>query len=256
VSIILITALVSLVFAIEPSLDIRIARFLIRTHQQGPLREILPELFFIRDLGTIVPYVAAALALGAIGLKAMKPRRPMLLPPRATVLLLVTLAVGPVLVANAVFKDHWGRPRPRAIVELGGTEQFRPWWDPRGSCKRNCSFVSGEVSGAFSFLAPSTAVPGPWRYVAIGGIAIYGLTIGYIRMVAGAHFLTDVIFAALLTALIVWILHGILCRWRRTRVTDEGVESWIERIALTARNAASREFAAIGLALRKLLRKS
>ena len=35
------------------------------------------------------------------------------------------------------------------ITEFGGQEPFRPWWDPRGACPNNCSFVAGEPSGAF-----------------------------------------------------------------------------------------------------------
>jgi lipid A 4'-phosphatase len=254
--ILLSLALVGLVFAVEPSLDVEIAKFLLLANQQGPLGEIQPLLFFVRDVGRALPFVAAALAIAAIVRKIVKPRQPMLLPSRATVLLLATLVVGPVLISNALFKENWSRPRPRAITELGGTEQFRPWWDPRGSCKRNCSFVSGEVSGAVSFLAPAAMIPAPWRYVAIGAVTAYGLAIGYIRMIAGGHFFTDVIFAASLTALVVWLLHGILCRWERTRVTDQSLESWIEHVAVIGRQAMSKRLAAIDGAVRKIFGKT
>jgi lipid A 4'-phosphatase len=244
--ILLSLALVGLVFAVEPSLDVEIAKFLLLANQQGPLREIQPLLFFVRDVGRALPFVAAALAIAAIVRKIVKPRQPMLLPSRATVLLLATLVVGPVLISNALFKENWSRPRPRAITELGGTEQFRPWWDPRGS----------EVSGAVSFLAPAVMIPAPWRYVAIGAVTAYGLAIGYIRMIAGGHFFTDVIFAASLTALVVWLLHGILCRWERTRVTDQSLESWIEHAAVTGRQAMSKRLAAIDGAVRKIFGKT
>ena len=35
-------------------------------------------------------------------------------------------AVGPGLVANLGFKDHWGRARPVHVTEFGGTKQFTP----------------------------------------------------------------------------------------------------------------------------------
>ena len=52
------------------------------------------------------------------------------------------------------------------------------------------------------------------------------------RVVAGAHFFSDVIFAGVFTFLIIWLVHGLIYRWPRTRLTDEGVEGAIERFAL------------------------
>ena len=39
---------------------------------------------------------------------------------RPAVFLLLSVAVGPGLLINTVFKDHWDRPRPREIVAFGG----------------------------------------------------------------------------------------------------------------------------------------
>lgn len=39
---------------------------------------------------------------------------------RAAIFLLISLALGPGLLVNTVFKDHWGRARPSQIVEFGG----------------------------------------------------------------------------------------------------------------------------------------
>ena len=69
--------------------------------------------------------------------------------------MLLTLVLAPGVVANLVFKEHWSRPRPIDVTEFGGSEHFRPWWDPRGDCPKNCSFVAGEPSGAFWTLAPA-----------------------------------------------------------------------------------------------------
>jgi hypothetical protein len=35
--------------------------------------------------------------------------------------ILLSVILGPGLLVNLVFKDHWGRPRPRQVVALGGT---------------------------------------------------------------------------------------------------------------------------------------
>ena len=49
---------------------------------------------------------------------------------------------------------------------------------------------------------------------------------------AGAHFFTDVVFAGVFTFLIIWIAHGLIYRWPRTRLTDETIERALERIAM------------------------
>ena len=40
------------------------------------------------------------------------------------------------------------------------------WWDPRGTCPDNCSFVSGDVSGGFWTMAPAALAPPAWRVAA------------------------------------------------------------------------------------------
>ena len=52
--------------------------------------------------------------------------------------------VGPLLLANAVFKEHWGRARPAHVEEFGGSAEFTPALRWAEECDRNCSFVSGE----------------------------------------------------------------------------------------------------------------
>ena len=107
----------------------------------------------LRDLFTYVIAALAAPAFIALAIKLVLPRRRMLIPARAALFLIATLALGPGLVTNVILKDNWGRPRPPEVTQFNGPEQFRPWWDPRGPCERNCSFVAGE----------GRAASGPWR---------------------------------------------------------------------------------------------
>src|SRR5262249_36075605 len=101
-----------------------------------------------RDAASALVALIALPAFLALGGKLIFPRRPMLLPGRAAVLMTVTLALGPGILANVILKDNWGRPRPIDVTEFRGDEHFLPWWDPRGECPKNCSFVAGEPSGA------------------------------------------------------------------------------------------------------------
>src|SRR5439155_19605392 len=141
----------------------------------------------------------AAAAFIAVAIKLVLPRRPMLIPGRGAVLMIATLTLAPGLLANVILKDEWGRPRPQEIEAFGGREHFVAWWDPRGDCPTHCSFVAGEPSGAFWTLAPATLVPPPWRALAYGAAVAFGSAVGVLRMAAGGHFFTDVVFAGVVT---------------------------------------------------------
>ena len=154
--------------------------------------------------------------------------------------MIATLALAPGLLANVILKDHWGRPRPIEVVEFGGDDHFVPWWDPRGTCPKNCSFVAGEPSGAFWTLAPAALAPPHWRVVAYGAALAFGAAVGLLRMAGGAHFFTDVVFAGVFTFLIVWLVHGLLYRWRTMRISDEAVERMLEWVAMPAYRAVAR----------------
>ncbi|MGF1620126.1 MAG: phosphatase PAP2 family protein [Rhodomicrobiaceae bacterium] len=126
-------------------------------------------------------------------------------------------AIGPGLVANVGFKDHWGRARPVHVTEFGGTKQFTPPMLRTDQCERNCAFVSGEAANyfmlgfAFAFLLGTD--PGRRRKLFLAAIAA-GSFAGLIRIAAGGHFLSDVVFAGLFMAFVArglaWL---VLERW-------------------------------------------
>ena len=70
----------------------------------------------------------------------------------------------------------------------------------------------------------------------------FGAGVSGFRIAFGAHFLSDVIFAGVFTFLIIWLVHGLIYRWRATRLTDEQVERAIERIVLPGYEAIERIF--------------
>jgi hypothetical protein len=59
-------------------------------------------------------------------------------------------------------------------------------------------------------------------------------------MAGGGHFFTDVVFSGLFTFLIIWLLHGLMFRWRATRLSDRAVERALERLVLPLHGAAMR----------------
>jgi len=161
--------------------------------------------------------------LAVVG-RLILPRWRMLVRGRAALFLVLTMALGPGLLTNAILKDNWARSRPIDVKELGGTDRFMPWWNPFGDCPANCSFVAGEASGAFWTLAPAALTPPQWRAAAYAGALTFGVAVGALRIAAGGHFFTDVVFAGVLMFLLAWLFHGLLFRWPATRPTDDAVE--------------------------------
>jgi len=225
-----VAAAVGLIFGIWPDVDLELAALFFDPERNGFWRSFDPTYLRARDIVTWLIALVALPAVVALVIKLVRPRRPLLIPGRAIMLMLVTLALGPGVVTNLVLKEHWGRPRPIDVAEFRGDEHFRPWWDPRGDCPKNCSFVAGEPSGAFWTLAPAAVVPPQWRALAYGLALAFGAAVGVLRMAAGAHFFTDGVFAGVFTFLLIWLAHGWLYRWPRTRIADATVEQAIERM--------------------------
>ena len=149
---------------------------------------LYPPLMRARDVGLWIGTILVAPAVAALVIKLLFPRRKLLMSGRAVVFLVATMALAPGLMANVLLKDHWGRPRPIDVTQFGGNERFVAWWDPSGNCASNCSFVSGDVTGAFWTIAPAALAPPQWRAIAYGAALALGTGMAVVRVMAGAHF--------------------------------------------------------------------
>lgn len=116
---------------------------------------------------------------------------------RQGIFLVLLLALGPGLLVNATFKDHWGRPRPREVVQFGGKKAFLQPWQP-GNNGDGRSFPCGHASAAFYMAAPyfiyrrqDARIARRWL---LGGM-LFGVFMGYARLAQGGHFLSDVLWA-------------------------------------------------------------
>jgi lipid A 4'-phosphatase len=233
-----IAALVGLVFGIYPQLDIDLARPFFDPAGFFPVGAQLWERIS-REAARLLITLIAAPAFVAICGKLILPRRRMLIGGSAALYIALTLAIGPGLVANTIFKDHWGRARPIDITEFGGKYRFTPWWDPRGPCPNNCSFFAGEPSGAFWTLVPASLAPAQWRVLAYGAALGFGAALGLLRMAAGGHFFSDVVFAGVFMYVLAWSMHGLIFRWRATRLGEDTVERALGRAGETLCRAIS-----------------
>ena len=231
----LATAGTVLVSVFAPDLDVAIANRLF-----DPVTKHFPAaseltLAWLRGQGYVIVAALFSCIICALVVKLFAPKRPLLVPGRAIIFLALTMAIGPGLLVNAVFKPHGGRPRPVEIREFGGKQSYVPWWNFEGGCQNNCSFVSGETSTAAWLFAPAVLVPAPWRAFAIAGAALFTVSVGALRMAYGGHFFSDVVFAALMTCLVIWLSHGLIFRWTRTRLDETTIDRRIADLAYAVR---------------------
>lgn len=245
----LIVVIVGFVFGLYPDLDLILAGLFFDSAHKNFLSWWSPWVRFLRDAAMWIVAALAAPAFIALAVKLMLPRKRLLIAGRAMLFLIATLALGPGLVTNVLLKDYWARSRPIDVRQFNGEERFTAWWDPRGECTKNCSFVGGEASGAFWTLAPAALSPPAWRPLAYGAALAFGASVSVLRMAFGAHFFTDVIFAGVFTFLIIWLTHGLIYRWRPTRLADESVERTIERLIMPGYNVVHALRAAVAVRL-------
>lgn len=131
---------------------------------------------------------------------------------RRGLFLILLIVLGPGLVVNTVFKEHWGRPRPRQMQVFGGDRQFHEIWE-RGTSGTGNSFPSGHASAAFYLMAPYFVLRARERgraRVALAAGVSYGLFMGFARMVQGGHFLSDVLWAGGVVYLVGLVLYYLL----------------------------------------------
>ena len=224
-----IGAVVGIVFGVWPRLDLAISGLFF---DPGTKDFRVNALLWVQQsraaARVIITLIVAPSVVALLG-KFLLPQRRMLIEGRAALFLIATMALGPGFITNSLLKEYWGRARPIDVTEFGGSSHFTAWWDLRGDCPNNCSFIAGEPSGAFWTLAPAALAPPQWRALAYGAALTFGVVVGALRMAAGAHFFSDVVFAGVLMYLLVWVGHGLIYRWPATRMSEAAIEAFLVR---------------------------
>lgn len=205
--------LAMIVLALRPATDVEVARlFFVAPHR------------FVGDTptGSVARYSAWALPFVILAAMALfyALARTGLLPPRVApsgrnlAMLVLAMAIGPGLLVHAGLKEISHRPRPVNVTAFGGPDAFRPWYEFDGACPHNCSFPSGETAAATWTIAPASLVPPPWRGAAVTAALAFSAATALWRMAFGAHFLSDVIGASLITLVVVLFCRAALLRRR------------------------------------------
>jgi lipid A 4'-phosphatase len=202
--------LIGALFLLVPAIDLAAARLFYVPGEGFPLGGWTPLAFVEDAVPWITKLIVLVVAIGALWL-ALIGRPLWRLDRKALVFIAAATALGPGVVANTVLKDHWGRARPHQIEAFGGTRQFTAAPLPAAQCERNCAFVSGHAALAFSLVSFAFLLPvGRSRRLALAAAAAFGAIVGLGRIAAGAHFLSDIVYAGLIVFTTSWLLYEMI----------------------------------------------
>jgi lipid A 4'-phosphatase len=190
------------------SLDLQLARYFF-----SPDTVDFDAWWWVVDLNLYTPAVFRGLLMVAAGmwlLSLLNTRWQRWRLPLAFVVL--AGIAGPGLAVNGVVKPLWERARPIHVVEFGGSQQFSPVGVLAEECSTNCSFVSGHVACGF-FLSSLCLLTRSRRALWMVAGTLAGAVIGFARVSALDHWLSDVMWAYPVTLLSSWLVWQALQRF-------------------------------------------
>lgn len=207
--------LLFLIFSAE--IDLAVARIFF--HQapdgsgqffQSPLTEFLYN--YGSFFGLIPAILAAVLYLLSFFSSQLKKWRP------AALTLMLTLAIGAGILINGLFKEFWGRPRPKQVIEFGGKHPFRPFYQPNFHHRADPekSFPSGHTAMGFYFITfcfIGKRYRNQWIYW-FGFTMTLCLGFGLLltRIAQGGHFLTDTVFSIIIMWSVAYLVDRMLLK--------------------------------------------
>lgn len=205
--------ILGIIFLAFPEIDLEVSSIFYRSGEGFFLREhIIPV--FIHEA---VPVFTSILAICLVILLIVKCFYRVFLPilvPKHLIFLLFALIVGPGLVVNILFKENWGRARPVNIEQFGGEKRFTPPLVLSDQGEK--SFTSGDASVGFFLSAFAFLFTGRRRKLVYAGGIAAGLALGLVRIMMGAHFLSDVLFSGVFVLLVIQLLHRVFSRQNTT----------------------------------------
>ena len=226
----LVTALLSVLFAWAPVIDVVVTRQFYVPGAGFPLAQS-GSLQELRMAGSNLPVAVAVVLAVALALKLLHPRRPSLFPPRFMLYFVSLYLLGPVLVVNGVLKSFWGRPRPVKVEEFGGSFPFIDAWS-FGEAFTHRSFVSGEAATIACLLPLALFVPRPWRWQVAAMIGAAVAVVSLNRIAFGGHFLSDVTIAVALVLTIAVMLRQVFYVSHAGLFSNERLEAELTGIGL------------------------
>ncbi|MGZ4958173.1 MAG: phosphatase PAP2 family protein [Methylomonas sp.] len=123
---------------------------------------------------------------------------------RKALYILLVIALGPGLVVNVIVKDHWGRPRPVHVTEFGGDYRHVP--PLKFGHTPDKSFVCGHCSVGYAFFVLYFLSQNHKLFYFVLTLGL-SWTMGFTRMTAGGHFLSDILWSGYFVFLVAYALY-------------------------------------------------
>ena len=130
-------------------------------------------------------------------------------------ILTLTLLIGSGLIVHKLFKEQWGRPRPKQVIEFGGSQPFRPYYEPNffNQPEPSKGFSCGHCTMGFYFFALAL-VARRLNYMKTFWAALIlafalGISLSLARIAQGGHFFSD----TLVSAIVMWITAYLCVHW-------------------------------------------
>jgi len=198
---------ISIIFYIRPLLDIEVMKFFYQegvgfVHAHNSAVKYLFRAVPILTIAYVVIIIAKTIY---ISIKDRTNFKKIFL--HITVLL--SLAVGSGVIVNLMLKDNFGRARPKQIKEFGALKEFSPVYQMSDQCIKNCSFSSGHAAAGFSFTTLAYLAPPALQLPIYFFGIIFGLLVGFGRILQGGHFLSDVLTSAWIVLAVNYVLFSI-----------------------------------------------
>ncbi len=187
-----------LLFALFPEIDLEVSGFFYKEGEGFFLKDHPLALFFHDILGPLFIITFFSL-FGYLYYQKKTGKKSHYFDKKAVGFLLTFLLIGPGLVTNLFFKEVSGRVRPVHVTQFGGEKLFTPYYKFAGTCKTNCSFISGHAAAAFFFMAFGYVMRS--RKVFLLGLG-FGILMSLTRVIQGGHFFSDVVFAFIINFII------------------------------------------------------
>lgn len=211
------------------SLDLLVARWFYGDHRHFQSNWFYDLMYHEAVIpAQVIGYLALPIFLLSFKFPALKKWR------SASLLLVLTIAIGAGLIVHVLLKNRWGRPRPVHVTEFGGVESFRPFYQPNffhGPPPLR-SFPCGHCTMGFYFFAVAFVCKrGGYRRLALICFAfaiLFGLAIGVARIAQGGHFLSDVLVSGLIMWLCAAFFDKLLFEWNLLMLGKQDVKDCAE----------------------------
>ncbi len=187
------------------NLDLIVSGAFYQAGEGFPLKDSLIVSFFYNSISwAVTTSVLLFLAYPLIYWQVQRSRKYR----RIVLALFIALAVGPGVIVNSIFKDHFGRPRPVQTIEFGGKYEHKAvleanWGNP------GKSFPSGHASVPLAYLLLVFAAYRRNRKVLARNLAIgivfWYLAVSYARIAAGGHHFSDVAWGGYIAFVSAWL---------------------------------------------------